>query len=280
MILEIANVEHGACALITTSNNKRVMIDCGHNTTTGWRPGDTLIKNGIYSLDRLIISNYDEDHVSAYSNLIDQVVVSVITRNWRVPPVTIRKLKSEQGIGRGIERLVNTLERTFTCTVPVTYENDFGDTSFQTFANGYGAPPFGFDDENNLSLVTFVTCGNHRMIFPGDMEKAGWKALLLDSQFVRLLGDVTVFVASHHGRENGYCEDILDRCPNIQLIVISDKSKEHETQETVDRYRKYAKGILYNGKPRHVLTTRRDGYMKFTFNPSGSGQVVLENGGI
>jgi beta-lactamase superfamily II metal-dependent hydrolase len=279
MILEIANVEHGACALITTSNGKRVMIDCGHNSTTGWRPGNALVGNGIYNLDRLIISNYDEDHVSAYANLIDRVNVNVITRNWRVTPSTIRTLKSEDGMGPGIERLVYSLEETFTGPLPTNYEADFGDTSFEFFANGYGVPPYGFDDENNLSLVTFVTCAGHRFILPGDMEKSGWRALLIYPEFVKLLGGVTLFIASHHGRENGYCEDVLDLCPNIQLIVISDKSKEHETQETVDRYRNYATGILYNGKPRHVLTTRRDGYMKFSITPAAS-NVNLENGGV
>jgi hypothetical protein len=90
------------------------MIDCGHNSTTGWRPGDALVEAGLYSLDRLIISNYDEDHVSAYPNLVERVNVRAITRNWHVAPSIIRKLKSEQGIGAGIERLVSTLEQTFT----------------------------------------------------------------------------------------------------------------------------------------------------------------------
>jgi hypothetical protein len=41
MFLEVFDVEHGACALITTSNGKRVMIDCGHNAATNWRPGSS-----------------------------------------------------------------------------------------------------------------------------------------------------------------------------------------------------------------------------------------------
>ena len=69
MFLEIFDVEHGACALITTSNGKRVVIDCGHNATTGWNPTTELIARGIWSLDQLIISNYDEDHVSGFPNL-------------------------------------------------------------------------------------------------------------------------------------------------------------------------------------------------------------------
>ena len=48
MLLDIFDVEHGACALITTSNGKRVMIDCGHNAATNWRPGSALVLAGIH----------------------------------------------------------------------------------------------------------------------------------------------------------------------------------------------------------------------------------------
>jgi hypothetical protein len=39
MRLEIFNVEHGACALVTTSGNRHILVDCGDNTTIGWEPG-------------------------------------------------------------------------------------------------------------------------------------------------------------------------------------------------------------------------------------------------
>lgn len=64
MILDIYDVEHGACALITTSNGRRVLIDSGHNVRTGWHPGTFLRKAGITEIDRLCVTNYDEDHVS------------------------------------------------------------------------------------------------------------------------------------------------------------------------------------------------------------------------
>ena len=37
------------------------------------------------------------------------------------------------------------------------------------------------------------------------------------------LHGVNVFVASHHGRENGYCEEVLNLCPAIEVFIISDK---------------------------------------------------------
>ena len=92
MILEIFDVEHGACALVTTSNGRRLLIDCGHNATTGWKPGTFLAGVGIKRLDRLFVTNYDEDHVSGYPDLRANVAIDVLARNPSVAPATIRHL--------------------------------------------------------------------------------------------------------------------------------------------------------------------------------------------
>jgi beta-lactamase superfamily II metal-dependent hydrolase len=272
MILEIFDVEHGACALITTSNGKRILIDCGDNSTTGWEPGSVLRRRGITAIERLIVTNYDEDHVSGYRNLLNNVDIGSLQRNGRVNAATIRYLKSEDGMGAGIQTLTHTIDNYFTGPAQ---PDDFGDTTIHTFSNPYGTPPFGFDDENNLSLVVFLTCGEHRIIFPGDMEKAGWRRLLLDRAFVDLLSGVNIFVASHHGRENGYCEELMNLCPNLRVVIISDKKKGFQSQETTNRYRQHANGFDYHGTQRHVLTTRSDGTMTFIIPTAGYANVWL-----
>lgn len=274
MILDIFDVEHGACALVTTSNGKHMMIDCGHNAATGWRPGTALLRAGITQLDRLFITNYDEDHVSGYPDLLGKVVINVLGRNTNVQPNAIRYLKTEDGMGPGIEALVHSIEGVFTGGPPSAFE-DFGDTSFSLYFNQYGTPPFGFDDENNLSLVVFVKCGHHKVIFPGDMEKAGWRMLLQNPAFVAELNTVNLFVASHHGRENGYCEEVMNLCPQIKAVIISDQKTGFQSQETTELYRKHAAGFDYNGTFRRVLTTRRDSSIQIQMPPAGIAQVVL-----
>jgi hypothetical protein len=108
------------------------------------------------------------------------------------------------------------------------------------------------------------------------MEKAGWLQLLRSPAFIQELYDVNLFVASHHGRENGYCEEVLNLCPQIRAIIISDKKMGYQTQETVDRYRRYANGFLYGADTRRVLTTRRDSSMLFQLPPFGTGSVYLD----
>lgn len=208
MFLEIFDVEHGACALITTICGKHIMVDCGDNTSTGWQPGTALRNRAITSLERLIVTNYDEDHASGFANLNSNITVFGLQRNANVSAQLIHHLKSENGIGNGIAGLAKTFDRYTGPALPSVVD----DIAITAFCNQPGIPPFGFDDENNLSLCAFVSCGVHRIIFPGDMEKAGWKALLANPWFVQQLKGVTLFVASHHGRENGYCEEVLVAC--------------------------------------------------------------------
>jgi beta-lactamase superfamily II metal-dependent hydrolase len=274
MFLDIFDVEHGACALITTSNGKRVMIDCGHNATTNWRPGSALVASEIHRLERLYVTNYDEDHVSGFPDLLRNVSIGALFRNASVAPAGIRRLKSEDGMGSGIEQLVLSMEHVFTGGAPPANE-DFGDTRLSAYCNSFGTPPIGFVDENNLSLVVFVSCGQHKLIFPPDLERAGWLRLLQNPAFVAELMSVNIFVASHHGRDSGYCEEALNLCSRIEAIIISDKKIGYQSQETVDRYRAHARGFNYGGDVRHVLTTRRNGRMFFSVPAQGMANVVL-----
>lgn len=275
MLLNVFNVDHGACALVTTSNGRRMMIDCGHHDREGWFPGAALNAMGIYTLDRLVITNFDEDHCSGLADLSDRTAVGALMTNGTISSQTVRHMKAENGMGHGIRRLVESMENDFTGgPVPVADQADFGDTSFSFYRNPY-SPAFGFKDANNLSLVTFVRCGPHKIIFPGDLERLGWMALLRDPAFVRELQGVTLFVASHHGRLSGYCPEAISLCPRIQAVIFSDGGIVYETQETAGLYRKHATGILFDGQLRRVLTTRTDRSMRFQLDQMGGGNAFL-----
>lgn len=134
-----------------------------------------------------------------------------------------------------------------------------------TFCNPYGHPDperGSFADTNNLSLVVFLHVHGLRMILPGDLEKPGWLALMRNPYFLAELGHVNVFVAGHHGRENGYCKDVFRFCAP-ELIVMSDGEKKHATQEMAGKYARHASGCRIGERDRYVLTTRNDGTIWF-----------------
>lgn len=267
MQLQIFDVEHGACALLTADNGTRLMIDCGHNASTGWKPGTYLRQRGITHLDMLAVTNYDEDHVSGANNLFDQIEVGWLCRNPSVSAAQIQTLKSEDGMGPGIARLVGEIQSRFSgpsISSPGPAFN--GLTERSSYYNSFPL----FDDENNLSLAVFLKCHGVGVMFTGDLESDGFTRLMIDNaDFRRALGETRIFVAPHHGRDGGCCEKALPFLPNVYYVVISDKGYMHDTQETIPFYYRMAKGGPYGGETRYVLTTRRDGEIIFNFNASG-----------
>lgn len=106
--------------------------------------------------------------------------------------------------------------------------------------------------------------------------------MLQRADFRAELSGTDILVASHHGRESGYCADIFDYF-TPSAVVISDKPIEHETQKTVPDYRKVVRDqgvrVSTTMKDRHVLTTRRDGWIQFTVDNSSRYTITTEHKG-
>lgn len=250
MEIRIFDVEHGFCAYIIADNHNVMLIDCGHNQSTGFRPSDYLPSHGCSGIERLIISNYDEDHLSDLPRLRECVPIQILRHNKSITADELRNLKLRAGPLRpGITAL---LEMIATYTDDVANPPDFSGIELSTFYNNYP----NFQDTNNLSLVTFLDYCDIHLVYPGDLEKPGWQALLRRQSFREYLSRVNLFIASHHGRESGYCAEVFDIC-HPELIIISDESMQYDTQET--KYARHAVGIRWGNNRRYVMTTRADG---------------------
>jgi len=264
MLVQIFDVEHGACALITTPQRHRVMIDCGHNATTGWYPGSALSALGVTALDMLVVTNYDEDHVSGLEDLREHVEIRSLLRNKAVSSRQIKTLKSETGIGPGIETLCDMIDE---YNGPGSGSGSMG-FEWEVFRN----TPADFDDENNLSLIFSATLAGATFTFCGDMETAGWKALDASADGVRLraaLNRTNVLVAPHHGRESGWWDGFSENSKDLNVTIISDDYIQYKSQETNARYAALSTGISFHNKRRKVLTTRNDGAIRFRHDING-----------
>jgi beta-lactamase superfamily II metal-dependent hydrolase len=277
MVLRIFDVEHGACAIIAGPNNSLAMIDCGHNSTTGWRPSSYL-KNELkaQSLNYLLITNVDQDHISDLATLIDSgIAIGHLMSNTLVSPQTMRIIKEMGGALTDDAQAYLRMRTGFgTPGTGTPFSQAMGGVTVDVFNHAYPA----FIDTNNLSCAYFITYGPFKILFPGDLEKEGWLAHLKNPAFVRQLQATTVLVASHHGRESGYCEEIFEYC-KPQAVVISDKSIVHDTQNTGNKYRsKTGMGIkTSNGgivDRRFLLTTRSDGDILFKVDAQGNYTVT------
>jgi len=256
MVTRIFDVAHGFCAYVVSDNGNTMLIDCGHNDETHFYPADYLLATNCSAIERFFVLNYDEDHLSGLPRLRqmeNRIPIRILHRNESITGAQLRALKRQAGaLGPGMVSLLGMIDAyTLTVTSPPLYTN----LDFAVFYNVYPD----FEDTNNLSLVLFLHYPGLSIVFPGDLEKAGWRTLLRQPVFRQHLAKVNIFVASHHGRESGYANEVFQFC-NPAVVIISDESKQFDTQET--NYAQHAIGITWNqGETRRVLTTRNDGML-------------------
>ncbi|MFQ5779224.1 MAG: ComEC/Rec2 family competence protein [Nitrospiria bacterium] len=258
MKLTIHDVGHGACVSFVHRNGNVMLWDCGHKDN--YRPSSFLPRLDVREVEYFFVTNYDEDHISDLPNLREAVHLKSMYRNKSISADDLRTLKRQGGpISSAMESMLDMIN-TYTGG-PLDPAPDFSGARFKTFYNHYGGE---FPDTNNISLVTFFECGGTKFVIPGDLEKDGWLGLLRKQEFVNELGGVNVFLSSHHGRENGYCEEVFKICaPDV--FVSSDSEIKHATQEMSQLYVQHANGIQFNGETRYVLTTRNDGSLTWSF---------------
>ena len=92
MDIRIYDVEHGDCVLILSTQNEAVLVDCGYNSTTGWRPSDGLAKQGFGSRRRLhhvILTHPDQDHLADLPNVLEKLQPLHV---WQHPQLYLKTL--------------------------------------------------------------------------------------------------------------------------------------------------------------------------------------------
>lgn len=270
MKIEIHDVDHGQCVMITSPQGHRLMLDCGCNFDSPWFPSVTYRGEWI---DTLIIQNLDEDHVEDFEDVWNDVRLGAVVSNPTVSAAALGFMK-DQGMRSGVQQAHAMLE-TFGSGTVGNWDQWLGGVTWQAFYNPFGTQ---FQDTNNLSLAVFVSFGGFTILLGGDMEEKGWNNLLRLPAFVARLPEVQVYVASHHGRDNGCCDPLLAYM-KPELIVFSDGRKQHQTQETTSWYAQRARGIPDYGRPtnaligpplRKVMTTRKDGRLTIDVNADGT----------
>lgn len=244
-----------------------MLVDCGHEGD--FHPVDFLIERGLIHkntlgqsvLGNLTITNYDQDHFSGIENLRNKVGIWTTSFVHNLTSNEIKQLKDD---------VTDQLEHV--CYLKDTYVHPV-----PTFTPPYIVQRFSLEksdlenhDTNNLSQVVFVEHHGTTVCISGDLELKGWTALIQKHPTIKdYLAKTNVFVASHHGRENGYCPDVFSHCAP-ECIVISDKGIVHDTQrDMASLYGNHVngQGVSMNDRTRKVLTTRDDGHLWLQLHP-------------
>ena len=279
MDIVIFNVELGQCVFFYPRNDKPefgLMVDCGNTPTFepidkllewNWLPETTKTNPPKKILKNLTLTNYDQDHFSGLPYLRQKVSIETTRLPKNISSEELKEIKDV--LTKPIEEVIKlknefsgsaTLETPYTKDTYYLQQSDFPDEEIDT---------------NKLSQIVFVTYKETCICIPGDLTSDAWDKHSKNVKVQAKLKQTQIFIASHHGREDGFNENVFKYC-KPEVIILSDKDIIHKTQE--GQTQTYAgevsgNGIVLNGKTeqlRKVLTTRSDGHLWIRIEDNGS----------
>jgi hypothetical protein len=278
MDIVIFNVELGQCVFFYPRNhaNFGLMVDCGNTSTFepidkilewNWLPEKTDDDPPKHILKNLVITNYDQDHFSGLPYLRSKVKIETSRLPNNISPEEIKTIKDKitEPI-KEIIKLKNDHARSVTLDTPYV---------INTFHLNQSDFPNEEIDTNKLSQVVFVTYKGTCICIPGDLTSPAWEKHLINKKVQDKLKETQIFVASHHGRDDGFNENVFKYCwPEV--IILSDRDIAHKTQE--GQIQTYAgkvegDGIVFNSDARNLrktLETRSDGHLWILIEENGT----------
>lgn len=201
-----------ADAILITTAEHAVLIDTGKNKD-GTQIVEYLKKNGIAALDVMIITHFDKDHVGGADSVLEAIEVRrVLESDYAADSkqtTQYRQALAEAGIeaealSRNISFSLGMLEFTI----------DVADALYA--------------QENDLSLVVRMTCGQTAFLFAGDAEDARLTELLFDADSLAC----DVLKVPHHGGYEDHSLLFFAAC-NAKYAVITSSEKDPEDEATI-----------------------------------------------
>lgn len=216
--LDAAAVDVGqGQSVILKSGTEFSLVDCGSGSSwrdAGCDAADQLQTMGCRSLDRVILTHFDDDHINGVEHLLARMDVKTLTAPETDGPARDAVLDLAAVYGVAVETVT---EET---TLP------FGDAELTIF------PPLGTGGSNELGLTVLATAGENDFLVTGDMERATEKKLIETYN----LPDIEVLMAGHHGSKGSTSEELLEAVtPETVIISVGSNSYGHPAEDTLRR---------------------------------------------
>lgn len=208
-----------ADACVISKGESHIMIDTGEENLS-----EEILayfaKNNITSLDYLIITHFDKDHVGSAAAVIDSVDIKNVLQS-NVPK------ESEY-----YDNYLNSLEAKGMepLTISGDYGFEIGDLKFNV--NG-PAVIYDKNESNNSSLITSLSFGDRSFIFMGDAQNDRLKDFISANT-----SSYDLVKIPYHGHYQKRLENLLESItPKYAVITSSeDEREDEETLELLDEF--------------------------------------------
>lgn len=207
-------------AILLETENQTMLIDTGYDDTAGTIL-TYLSDQGIKSLDYLVITHFDKDHVGGADKVLEAVEVrEVLQPDYESDSKQTKQYQEtleEQGIQPVHVTETTSLEFEGTdCVIYPPRQQEYE------------------EKDNDFSLVISLTFGEERFLFAGDAERERLSELLAENG---LDLEHQVLKVPHHGKEEKNSDKfLLAVSPEAAVITCSEEEEpEQEILELLDR---------------------------------------------
>ena len=278
MKLIIFDVGNAACSVISTPSKYGLMIDCGSNSEKS-NPVDLLktkeYKNWLelkpyitadnrqFQLGLLHITHPDDDHVRNAARIKNEF-----------PPYLLQRRQYEEfPDGDKINKdYVSNIDIEYRGNNPETINWGIIPDKFKTFSISLSVVKsnelLNSKIRNNSSILRYIEYNGVKILFAGDLEKAGWDWLAEhDNDFIKTMGNgLDILIAPHHGHKSGFPSSLFALTGNVKCVIHSKGSEGNiDGTDVSSQYSNNSDGVIYTSLNDHlqykakVLTTRSNG---------------------
>lgn len=243
------DVGKGDCILFSMGGS-HLLIDAGYEETAD-RVVDALRERNVDSLDAMIITHYDKDHVGGAAEIAQQIPVT----EFYLPDYTGEKEKCED--------LLDLIDREGLQAVRVSEDLTF---SFQEASVRIDAALVPYDaleeNDNDASLLVEIRYGEDEWFLPGDIEKDA-----IDVWLGTRAENYDIVKMPHHGKKEKNSDELIEAVsPGIAVITdspeedASPKVLKNLEKNDVEIYRSSVNGtitITGNGSEKYSVFTEK-----------------------
>ena len=219
------DVGKGDCILLSTQG-KTMMVDTGYEDTAD-DVLDALETYGIESLQAMVITHYDKDHVGGAAQIAEQIPVGT----FYLPGYTGEEDKCGD--------LLELIEMEGLHAVSVTEDLCFslGDASICVDA---GLVPFDAEEknDNDASLIVTAAYGEDSWLLPGDIEKPAMEVWL--SERAR---HYDILKMPHHGRKEDNTAAFI-KAVSPAIAVITDSNDDEASEKVLKKLDKNGAAVF------------------------------------
>ncbi len=211
------NVGQADCILITTPDNKTMLIDAGNN-----EDGDDVVKYiksmGIDTIDVLIGTHPHEDHIGG----MDNVIKSFDIKSFYMPRAANNTKTYEDVLDAAQSKGLKIIAGR--AGMNIDFSNSVNAVILAPNSNTY-------KDLNNYSIVVKLTYKQNSFLFMGDAEKQSENEILDKGYNV----SADVLKIGHHGSSSSTSENLLAAVSPEYAVICAGRGNDygHPHKETM-----------------------------------------------